>query len=264
MSDITAHRANAPPARNAYGPMCAEVYVLDKPPGSLDDAAYYREHLKGLGGPILEAASGSGRLQITLLEAGLDVQGFDRSEPMMDQCQAEAARRGLVARLSRQSFESFEYQERFAAIVCPVGAFTLIEDFGEALAVLKRFHAHLAPGGRLFVDLMPLSYLAQVRDSVRSWTTQEGDLLRIDSRGVELDWLAQRRVSHDRYERWRGGRLIEQELEILAVRCWGLREFEMALREAGFVDISVCGGYRVGRPLRPTDSWWCFQAVRAG
>ena len=74
MSDMTAHRANAPPARNAYGPMCAEVYVLDKPPGSLDDAAYYREHLKGLGGPILEAASGSGRLQITLLEAGLDVR----------------------------------------------------------------------------------------------------------------------------------------------------------------------------------------------
>ena len=262
MSDITAHRANSPPARNAYGAMCAEVYVLDKPPGALFDSGYYLEQLKAIDGPVLEAASGSGRLHIPLLEAGFDLHGFDRSEHMMAECQAEAQRRGLAPRLSRQSFQSFAYDEPFAAIICPAGAFTLIEDFDEALAVLKRFFAHLRPGGRLFIDMMPLAYLAQVRDSVRSWTTPQGDLLQIDSRGVELDWLTQRRVSHDRYERWRGGRLIEQELEILVVRCWGLKEFEMALREAGFGEISVCGDYRPGRPPRPTDRQWCFQAVR--
>ena len=79
---------------------------------------------------------------------------------------------------------------------------------------------------------------------------------------VELDLLAQRRVSQDRYERWRGGRLVEQELEILAVRCWGLREFELTLKEAGFTDISVCGDWKFGRPLRPSDREWCFQAVK--
>ena len=204
MSDITAHRANSPPARNAYGAMCAEVYVLDKPPGALFDSGYYLEQLKAIDGPVLEAASGSGRLHIPLLEAGFDLHGFDRSEHMMAECQAEAQRRGLAPRLSRQSFQSFAYDQPFAAIICPAGAFTLIEDFGEALAVLKRFFAHLRPGGRL----------------------------------------------------------IEQELEILCVRCWGLKEFEMALREAGFGEISVCGDYRLGRPPRPSDRQWCFQAVR--
>jgi SAM-dependent methyltransferase len=263
MSDSDApHRANAPPARNAYGAMCAAVYVLDKPPGALEDQRYYREQLGPLSGPILEAAAGSGRLHIPLLEAGLDLKGFDHSEHMMAELEAEAARRGLHPQLRRMRFQDFQYDEAFAAIICPVGAFTLIETFAEGLETLRRFHRHLQPGGRAFIDLMPLGYLAQARDSVRGWETPEGDLLRLDSRAVEIDWLGQRRVTHDRYERWRGGRLVEAELEVLSVRCWGLEEFRVALAAAGFAEINVCGNYQPGRPPRSTDRWWCFQAVK--
>jgi hypothetical protein len=44
MPDNTATMANASPL-NRYGEMCAEVYVLDKPPGALGDIDYYREAL---------------------------------------------------------------------------------------------------------------------------------------------------------------------------------------------------------------------------
>jgi hypothetical protein len=162
-------------------------------------------------------------------------------------------------------FQEFAYDRPFAAIVCPVGAFTLIDDFAEALAVLRRFHDHLKPGGRLFVDIMPLAYLTNpTSHHVRSWTTPAGEQLTITSSRLELDLLAQRKVTLDRYDRWRGGKLIESEVETLATRLWGLHEFELTLREAGFAEISVCGDYRLGRPPRPGDGWWCFQAVRAG
>ncbi|HZZ87689.1 MAG TPA: class I SAM-dependent methyltransferase [Caulobacteraceae bacterium] len=264
MSDTIAHRANAS-ALNRYGEMCAEVYVLDKPPGALFDIDYYRQALGGLEGPFLEAACGSGRLMIPMLEAGFDYHGFDHSEHMLAQCRRAADERGLALKIQRTSYEDFSFDERFGAIVSPVGSFTLVAEYHAALAALRRFHAQLRPGGRLFVDIMPLRYLtARPLDHVRSWTTPAGDLLRITSNVVELDLLGQRRVSHDRYERWRGGRLIEQELEVLAVRCWGLREFELTLKEAGFGDISVCGDYRVGRPPRASDGYWCFQAAKPG
>ena len=262
MSDTTAIKANASPL-NRYGEMCAEVYVLDKPPGALGDIDYYREALGRLDGPFLEAACGSGRLMIPMLEAGLDVHGFDHSEHMLAQCRAAADERGLALKVQRTTYEDFSFDERFGAIVSPVGSFALVNDYDAAAAALRRFHQHLRSGGRLFVDIMPLAYLtARPLDGVRSWTTPSGDLLRIVSNVVELDLLAQRRVSQDRYERWRGGRLVEQELEVLAVRCWGLKEFELTLKEAGFADISVCGDYQIGRPPRAGDGYWCFRAVK--
>jgi SAM-dependent methyltransferase len=264
MSDTIATKANASPL-NRYGEMCAEVYVLDKPPGALGDIDYYREALGRLDGPFLEAACGSGRLMIPMLEAGFDVHGFDHSEQMLAQCRRAADQRGLTLKVQRTTYEDFSFDEPFGAIISPVGSFTLVNDYDAALAALRRFRQHLRPGGRLFVDIMPLSYLtARPLEGVRSWTTPTGDLLRIVSNVVELDLLAQRRVNQDRYERWRGGRLIEQELEILAVRCWALKEFELTLKEAGFADVSVCGDYRLDHPLRPNARQWCFQAVKPG
>jgi SAM-dependent methyltransferase len=262
MSDNTATMANAS-ALNRYGEMCAEVYVLDKPPGALGDIDYYREALSSLAGPFLEAACGSGRLMIPMLEAGFDYRGFDHSEHMLAQCRKAADARGLPLKIQRTSYQDFAFDDLFGAIVSPVGSFTLVDDFAAALAALRRFHQQLRPGGRLFVDIQPLRNLtARPLEWVRSWTTPTGDLLRICSNVVELDLLAQRRVSQDRYERWRAGRLVEQELEVLAIRCWGVKEFELTLKEAGFADISVCGDYQIGRPPRAGDGYWCFRAVK--
>src|SRR5262249_42962920 len=111
MSDTHTLRANRPPARNVYGAMCAEVYLLAKPPGALGDIDYYRSQLAGLDGPVLEAASGSGRLHIPLLEAGVDLQGFDHSEHMLAQCEKAAAERGLIAQLRRMGFQDMSHAE---------------------------------------------------------------------------------------------------------------------------------------------------------
>jgi SAM-dependent methyltransferase len=265
MSDTFTAPANAPADINRYGDLCAEVYVLDKPPGALGDIQYYLDHLRPLGGPILEAACGSGRLMVPMLEAGLPVEGFDHSESMLAQLRQAAEARGLNTSLSRMRFQEFAYDHPFGAIVCPVGAFTLIDDFAEALAVLRRFHDQLRPGGRLFVDIMPLAYLTNPTSHyVRSWTKPNGEQLTITSTRLELDLLRQRKVTLDRYDRWRGGKLIESEVETLATRLWSLNEFQLTLKEAGFADISVCGDYRVGRPPRATDGWWCFRATRPG
>lgn len=246
---------------NRYGSLCAEIYDLDKPVGSLFDIPYYQSRLKDLDGPILEAAVGTGRLFVPLLEAGLQMVGFDHSADMLQVCRRNAEDRGLTPSLAQARFQDFAFETAFAAIIVPASSFTLVDDFEDALAVLGRFGDALAPGGLLLVDLPPMSFL-EAPGGVRTWTAANGDLLRMRSERVVSDPIGQRRVNHDTYERWRDGRLIDSQLELFAYRVWGLREFEMALALAGFIDIEVGANYRSGRAPKPADGILNFAARR--
>lgn len=247
---------------NRYGRLCAEIYDLDKPVGSLFDGPYYQARLEGLDGPILEAGVGNGRLMVALLDAGLRISGFDASPDMLDRCRANAEGRGHAPQLFQARFQDFEAPGQ-AAILVPTSTFTLVDNFHEAMAVLERFRDQLAPGGLLLVDLPPLSFL-DAPGGIRSWTAANGDLLTLESRQVRKDVVAQTRLNHDRYERWRDGRLLETELELFAYRAWGLEEFAMALARTGFADIEVCGNFRPGRPPRSGDGIFNFSARRPG
>ncbi|QUD86120.1 class I SAM-dependent methyltransferase [Phenylobacterium montanum] len=245
---------------NRYGSIAAEIYDLDKPFGALPDTAFHLEALAGVEGPILEPACGSGRTLVPLLQAGHDLTGFDPSEEMLDRCRARCAERGFSPPLSRQRFEDFNYPSPFAAILVPVGSFTLIDDFDTALAVLRRFHAHLVVGGLLLLDIQPLAFLAASGEDRRRWTAENGDLLTLEGKRTAADWLAQRGESLLRYERWRDNRLVETQLEPMAQRYWGLGEFSLALEATGFSLEAVTGGYARGRPPRASDRVLTFEA----
>lgn len=248
---------------NRYGAICAEVYDIDKP---LDrpraDIAFYIERLKSVDGPILEPAVGSGRALIPLLEAALDVRGFDRSPEMLEQCRARCAERGVTTELRDARFEDFTYAEAFAAVILPVNTFTLIAEFEDAMAALKRFHAHLRPGGLLMLDIGTLAELP-ARSGVSRWEAPGGDYLTMASDRVDTDWRRQVITYHLRYERWRGGKLIDTELDVMAQRVWGMEEMRLALAAAGYGDIVVTGDYARGRPLRGNGRCFTFEAVRS-
>lgn len=244
---------------NPYGKLCSEIYVLDKPPGSLPDVPFYQQRLAGLDGPILEPAVGSGRMLIPLLEAGHDAEGFDASAEMLAYCRAECAARGFSPRLQEARFQDFTCDRTFAAIIVPVQTFTFVDDFDEALAVLARFREALRPGGLLMID-MPVPRTFWDGEVIRAWTAENGDLLRFEQRKVDTDPIRQRAVSHMIYQRFRDGRLLETELEVMAGRYWGLEEFRMALKEAGFGEISVYADYRPDKPPSRSSRTLTFEA----
>ncbi|MET0273534.1 MAG: class I SAM-dependent methyltransferase [Phenylobacterium sp.] len=247
---------------NRYGAIAAEIYDIDKPFGALPDTAFHLERFAGFPRPILEPACGSGRTLVPLLEAGCDVTGFDPSAEMLDRCRARCAERGYAPDLSRQRYEDFAYDRRFGAILVPVGSFTLIDDVAVAMAVLRRFHDHLEPGGVLVLDIQGLAFLASAKDDRRRWTAPNGDLLTIEGVRVKTDWLAQRAEATYRYERWRDGVLVESQFELMAQRYWGLAEFRLALEAAGFTDVTVTGGYDRRRGPRAGDRVLTFEAIR--
>jgi SAM-dependent methyltransferase len=250
--------SGAPP--NRYGSIAAEIYDIDKPFGALRDTAFHLNALKGISGPILEPACGSGRTLVPLLEAGHQVSGFDPSPEMLERCQARCAAAGFAPDLRRQTFADFAFDRAFDVILVPVGSFTLIDTYDGALAALRRFHAHLTPGGRVMLDIAPLSGLSHSGADRRRWTTPNGDVLTLEGARVSTDWIAQRSETLYRYERWRDSRLVETQLEPMAQRFWGLQEFSLTLREAGFVDVAVTADFRPGRPVGAKAQFMTFEA----
>ncbi|MDO8901843.1 MAG: class I SAM-dependent methyltransferase [Phenylobacterium sp.] len=247
---------------NRYGALAAQIYDIDKPLGALPDTAFHLTRFNGFRGEILEPACGTGRTLLPFLEAGLRIAGFDASPDMLDLCRSRCATAGFTPDLSLQRLEDFAYDRLFDAIVMPVGTFSLIDGFEAAMAVLRRFHDQLHPGGLLVLDLQGLSALRDDGADRRRWTTPDGDLLTLEGVRVKTDWAAQRIESMLRYERWRDHRLVEAHMEPMAQRCWGREEFALALGAAGFVEVSVTGNYVRGRPPRTGDQVLTFEARR--
>lgn len=248
---------------NRYGALASWVYDLDKPVGrSFGDVEYYLQRLQDCTGPVLEPAVGNGRFLVPMLEAGIAIEGFDPSEEMLGHCRKQCLERSVDTKLSQQTFEAFSYVEKFEAIVVPLGSFQLITDLVSARAVLKRFHDHLAPNGRLMVDLDPIGDFLGRSGSIRSWKTEEGDLLTLTDNLVETDFVAQTTVSQLRYEHWQNAKLISAELELFSLRWWGVHEFALSLKEAGFVDVVVSGNYRFGCAPQNGDGTISFEARR--
>lgn len=249
---------------NRYGKLASWVYNLDKPVGrSFGDIEYYRQRLQnGPAGPILEPAVGNGRIFVPMLEAGFQMEGFDASNEMLDYCRRECQARNLSAGLTQQTFEEFSYEKSFAAIIVPAGSFQLVTDVASAGALLKRFHDQLSPNGRVIIDLDAIGGFLGPSGSVRHWVTEDGDLLTLTDHRLETNHISQTTLSSLRYEHWHSGRLIATELDLFELRWWGVHEFSLALREAGFTDVVVSGNYQHGKAPQKDDAIISFEARR--
>ncbi|MCC9044018.1 class I SAM-dependent methyltransferase [Myroides sp. M-43] len=229
---------------NRYSTIASWVYHIDKPIGrSFGDVEYYLERLKNCNGTILEPATGNGRILIPLLERGLQVEGFDASLEMLSYCKQECETRKLKTVIKQEMFNNFSYSEPFEAIIIPAGSFQLITDTDEAIEVLKRFKLALKEGGRLIIDLSPISALAERPMLARQWNVDNGMLTLTESR-VETSYLKQTTLSQLRYEHWDNEKgLINSEIDLFSLRFWGVKEFELALIAVGFTDITISSNY---------------------
>ncbi|HRL22770.1 class I SAM-dependent methyltransferase [Alcaligenes sp. SDU_A2] len=246
---------------NRYGKLASLVYHLDKPVGrSFGDVEYYLERLQGTDGPILEPAVGTGRFLIPLLQAGLDVRGFDLSVEMLDYCQRELEHRALTASVQQAGFTDYVLDHPVQAIVVPAGSFQLLDSFEQGMVALHRFHASLCSGGRLLLDVDPVHSIVNSRPGLRTWSAPSDGLITLNATALSTDFGAQVYREMHRYELWEQGVLLETQLEQFSLRWWGIQELRMALEQAGFVDVVVSGAYQYGKAPHSDDDSISFEA----
>ncbi|TMW71454.1 class I SAM-dependent methyltransferase [Alteribacter natronophilus] len=246
-----------------YSSLSAEVYDMDKPAGhSFGDVEYYSERLKGVSGKVLEPATGTGRILVPLVKQGFNVEGFDLSGEMLAIARHNCEEHGVKAELRQDNMVTFERSGKYEAVIVPTGTFLLISDRKDSIRALENFYRHLADGGRLILDVFLQTDFEKGRVSVRTWDCENGDRITHENTLVEVDHVNQLTVSHGRYERWRGGKLVESELERFPLRWYGIEEFRMILENIGFQDVVVSADYEYGRPPERADQTVTFEAVK--
>jgi SAM-dependent methyltransferase len=138
--------------------------------GLSHDVQRYLELAGEAGGPVLELCCGTGRVAIPLARAGREVVGVDLSQAMLDRFrrnleredEATAARVELI----RQDVTRLALERAFPLVVMAFNSLLCITSFAGQRAALSAAARHLAPGGRIALDLMNPLILPQQGDPV--------------------------------------------------------------------------------------------------
>lgn len=110
-------------------------------------------HAGGGSGRVLELCCGTGRVLIPCLEAGVDIEGLDLTEAMVEALRGKLAARGLRAEVTLGDMRDFTRPRRFALITVPFNSFLHNMTQADQLATLRCCREHLGPGGRLMLNV---------------------------------------------------------------------------------------------------------------
>jgi SAM-dependent methyltransferase len=229
----------------SYGGLSAEAYDAWIPVDAAfpDDEAM--EHVVATaGGTSLELGCGTGRPLLRWLEAGHDVEGVDASADMLTILRRNAAERGLDPVVHHGDIAPLDLGRTYAAIVCPAGTFTLLDDEARIRAALASYLEHLQPGGRLALTLSRLPPTGE--DSLR-WRIRRTGTLADGTTVVVHEALLKEdghrcQVVYNRLEAFDpDGRLRDTWLRRLRLRSWEQPEIHALLERTGFVDVREWG-----------------------
>jgi SAM-dependent methyltransferase len=115
------------------------------------DLPFYVELALATGGPVLELASGTGRLTAPLARAGFTVIGVDLDPDMLGVARRRCA--GLPVSLVRADMRRFHVARPVPLVVVPYNGLQLLLTADDRRACLAAVAAALAPGGRFAFEV---------------------------------------------------------------------------------------------------------------
>lgn len=228
----------------------AELYDLEHS-GFDEDTETLVNFAQAIGGPVLEAGCGSGRLLLPLAEAGLHVTGIDTSEPMLDRARRLIARHDIGDRVTLVDADMRAMDEApggpFELVIFSLNSLMHLETQRDQRAALDAARRALAPTGQIIIDLMnptmdQVSYLLEGVHFEGTWTLEDGSIIdkwshrEASGRPQVLDTL----IWYDRT--FPDGRLTRTRTAF-PLRYIHAPELALMLELAGFVDSLFYGSY---------------------
>jgi SAM-dependent methyltransferase len=222
------------------------------------------------GQPALDAGCGAGRLLLPWLRAGYDVDGSDVSADMIARCGEQARLDGFEPTLLVQPLHELDPPRRYRTIVA-CGVIGLGSTRAQDEEALRRFHDCLEPGGTLLLD-NEVPYSKSWRWSLwhkdkraelpEPWPESDerarkrapdGSEYELRGRALAIDPLDQSVVFELRADKWIDGRHVASEEHALTMRMYFRDELVLMLRNAGFENVQVSGGYDGKEPTADHD-----------
>lgn len=223
-----------------YLTLCAEYYDLQ--PHRDEEAAlpFYMRYALNAHGPVLEPMCGTGRFLLPMLNAGIDIEGFDASAAMLKLLQNKyAAQYDGIAPVTQQFVQDFISNKKYALIFIPYGSWGLIVKQSDAQKALQKMYDHLADGGTF---LFEVETVASAPQSLNAW--HRSVRKRADGTYIALntfptyDPKTQLFNALCRYESLENRTVIACEEELFQMYLYTFDEMEMMLAAVGFKNIT--------------------------
>lgn len=121
------------------------------------DIPFYRERAKKSGGHVLELACGTGRITIPLAEAGINIQGLDYSESMLEVLEEKVRKQPQIIRsylrFVHGDMRDFALPDTFKLIFIAFRSFQSLKTDEEAQKCLACVHKHMEDDGEFMINV---------------------------------------------------------------------------------------------------------------
>jgi SAM-dependent methyltransferase len=225
-------------------PFISDFYDYTVPYVERPDIGFYVQTALEYGGPVLEVGCGSGRILVPIARAGVTITGVDMSKRMLARCRENLAEEPPQVqsrvRLVEGDMRAFDLGETFPVVTLPFRPIQHLNTIEEQVACLETMRRHVAPGGRLVLDVYnpDLGRLVNIdtdrEDAEPPFTMPDGRVVVRSYRATAID-LAQQVSTGEllfdiTYPNGRQERLVEP----LSMRYYFRYEMEHLLARCGF------------------------------
>jgi SAM-dependent methyltransferase len=213
------------------------------------DIDFYLNETKKTSGEVLELMSGTGRVSIPLLEAGVKLTCMDISAKSNTILKRKLEQKALKADIYQMDICELDLPKQFDMIIIPFHSFAHIVSLNDQQTALARIHQHLLPGGtfictlgnptlrRLSVDgQLHLAYtypMFKKNGKLLLWILEEFD--------QGDDHVVQAQEFFEEYDA--DGVMTSKRLLELHFRLSSKDEFEELLKSSGFSIQALYGDY---------------------
>lgn len=255
-----------------YDERVAEYYELIPLSKDRRDLEFYLGYARQAGGRVLELGCGTGRILLPLAAAGLETVGLDLADAMLGKCrqklQAQPAEVQRRVRLVRGDMANFDLGEKFPLVIIPFRPFQHLLEVEQQLACLGCIGRHLAPGGKLILDVFQPD-LARLHDPAYHQEVEEvperelpdGGRFRVTSRVIAFRRADQINEVELTYHITHPDGRQERIVEPLTIRYFFHYEFEHLLARASFRVAELFGRFDRS-PLRDDSPEMIFVAEK--
>lgn len=252
---------------NDYDPI-ANLYDIYVP--ATFDIDFFLNETRKAKGEVLELMSGTGRVSIPLLEAGIKLTCVDLSAELNAIFREKLAQKGLKADVYQMDVRELDLHKKFEMVIIPFGSFSHITSPEDQRKALERIHAHLSPGGMFLCTLAnPVSRKQAINGQLRLFRTYP-----LENGGSLLLWVLEDFSPEDPqvvramqfYEEYDAkGTLQAKRLLELHFRLSGKNEFEALAKAAGFTVRNCYGDYSCAEFEEESSPLmiWRFEAARS-
>jgi SAM-dependent methyltransferase len=230
---------------NDYDPI-ADLYDVYVP--ATFDIEFFLSKTRKVKGEVLELMSGTGRVSVPLLEAGVKLTCVDISRESNLILQRKLEQKGLQADIYQMDACELDLPKQFDMIIIPFHSFAHVSSANDQRKALERIYKHLAPGGTFICTLgNPVIRRQAVNGQlrlVRSYALDSGGCLLLwvmESFRPEDDQVVEALQFYEEYDA--KGLLQSKKLIELHFRLSGKDDFEKLANAAGFQVKAFYGDY---------------------